>query len=46
MLKNVNVSKLVKKIGIDFKEDTTTNVSVYGTLQKDAFKLMKEAGWN
>ncbi|MBS91624.1 MAG: Fe(3+) ABC transporter substrate-binding protein [Rickettsiales bacterium] len=46
ILENIEVTELVKNIGVDFKQDNSINVSSYGKWQKEAFKLMKESGWN
>ncbi len=46
MIESVKPSILVETMGKNFKQDNSTNVSSYGKWQKDAFKIMKEAGWN
>ncbi len=46
MIENIEVNDLIKKIGIDFKQHNSIDVSTYGKWQKTSFKLMKEAGWN
>ena len=46
ILKNIQPSQLVLNMGIDFKQDQTTKVSTFGKWQKEAFKLMRNAGWN
>ncbi len=46
IVKNIKVKELINKINKGFKEDTSIDVSVYGKRQAEAFKLMKQAGWN
>ena len=46
MLENIKINELIKKIGINFKQDNSISVSSYGKWQKKSFMLMKEAGWN
>ncbi len=43
---DVKPSKLVTEMGLNFKQDNTTEVFTYGNWQKEAFKLMQESGWN
>ena len=44
IIENVEPNDLVKNMG-KFKQDLKTPVSSYGKLQKESFKLMKDAGW-
>lgn len=46
IVKNVKVKELISKLNKGFKEDTSIDVSIYGERQVEAFKLMKQAGWN
>ena len=46
IIESVAPPSLITKMGGNFKQDTTTNVSSYGKWQKDAFKIMQNAGWN
>ena len=46
IITSVKPSKLVENMGLNFKQDNSTNVSTYGKWQKKAFTLMREAGWN
>ena len=45
IIKNLKNNILFEEIN-NFKEDKSISVSVYGERQKQAFKLMKKAGWN
>ena len=46
IITSVKPSELVENMGLNFKQDSSTNVSAYGKWQKKAFILMLEAGWN
>ena len=46
MIESVDPPFLITKMGSSFKQDNITNVSSYGKWQRDAFKIMQEAGWN
>ena len=46
MIESVDPPSLITKMGGSFKQDNITNVSSYGKWQRDAFKIMQEAGWN
>ncbi len=46
MIETVTPSKLIQKMGNNFKQDNSSKVSTYGKWQKEAFKLMRKAGWN
>ncbi len=44
IIEDEEISKSIYKT--NFKQDTSIDVSVYGKRQAEAFKLMKQAGWN
>ena len=46
IVSNIKTSKLLGNINKGFKEDVLIDVSIYGKRQAEAFKLMKQAGWN
>lgn len=46
IIETVQPSKLIQKLGTNFKQDNTTNVLSYGKWQKKAFELMRQAKWN
>ena len=46
IIRNVKPSKLIIEMGLDFKQDNSTEVLTYGKWQQKAFKLMQESGWN
>ena len=45
IIQNVVPHPLIAKMG-EFKQDLITPVSSYGKWQKEAFKIMKESGWD
>ena len=44
MIENIDVNNLIKKIGIDFKQHNSIDVSTYGKWQKDFFQTY-ERSW-
>ena len=46
IVNGIKVDSFLGKISNNFLEDTSINVSIYGKRQAEAFKLMKQAGWN
>ena len=46
MIGGVSANPLVvNNIGLDFKQDLKTKVSIYGAKQADALEVMTAAGW-
>ena len=46
MSENVEPNKIIKKMGLNFKQDLKTNLSSYSRFHQIAYKIMLEAGWN
>jgi iron(III) transport system substrate-binding protein len=45
MIAGVELNPLVKKMGLEFKQDLTTKVENYGKNQATALEIMLDAGW-
>ena len=46
VLDNMKSNKIRNNLNDNFKEDHSIDVTVYGKRQKEAYVLMKKAGWN
>ena len=46
MSENVEPNKIIKQMGLNFKQDLKTNVSSYSRFHQIAYRMMLEAGWN
>jgi len=45
MIEGIQPNKLISQFGVSFKQDLTTDVTVYYKNQTKALSLMKKAGW-
>lgn len=46
IIQGIKPSEHVSLMGLNFKQDNSTEVSSYGKWQKKAFELMQKSGWN